>query len=466
MGYSRDAWGFDEYHPVAQNGSNLYGKDGIGFMIVDSLDVLIIMGLDEEYKTAREWVANVLDFNQNSYVSLFETTIRVLGGLLSAYHLSGEDHMYLTKATDLADRLLGAFNQSESVFPIKFVNLNSTSRRNYDGSCLADIGTLQLEFKYLSHLTGDPKYWNYVEKIMLRIDELEKFDGLARNYVSVSRATFSGALIGLGALGDSYYEYLLKQYLLTNKTEQMYLRMYNEAITGVKKHLLKRTNSSHLFYLGEFYYYNGGKKTRFVPRMEHLTCFAGALFALGSEKIHDSFSEENLIIGKKLTHTCCEMYFTQATGLAPEYVLYNTNSTGDTLYDNGRKHNVLRPETVESLFLLWRVTGDIQYRQVEFLYLLTFKEWGWRIFQSFENYSRFPEGGYTEIVDVDAIPPKRTDNMPTFWLAETLKYLYLLFEDPDNDLLSLDKYVFNTEAHPLPIFVPSEEIRGEGWNRQ
>ncbi|CAG8567733.1 11542_t:CDS:2 [Ambispora gerdemannii] len=451
--YSRDAWGFDEYHPITQNGSNLHdAESGIGFMIVDSLDTLIIMGLDEEYKKAREWVANVLDHNQDTDVSLFETTIRVLGGLLSAYHLSGKDSIYLTKATELADRLLVAFDRSESAIPAAWVNLNTTMASHRYEISVAEAGSLQLEFKYLSHLTGDPKYWERVEKIMLHIDKLEKFDGLAQNFLSISGGEFIGDWIGIGALQDSYYEYLLKQYLLTSKTEPMYLRMYNESIAGVKKHLLRRSIHSNLLYLGELYSRPYDRtNTKFRPKMEHLSCFVGAFLALGSAKIHDSNSEENLNISKELTHTCCEIYFRQATRLAPEQVYFYTNST-ESVLDNGFS------SSTENDFEI--MVGRLN------LYLIEIPEWGWRIFQAFEQYSKFTEGGYTEIEDVTVIPPKTRNSMPTFWLAETLKYLYLLFEDPDTDLLSLDKYVFNTEAHPFPIFVPSKEIRGEGWSRQ
>jgi len=103
---------------------------------------------------------------------------------------------------------------------------------------------------------------------------------------------------------------------------------------------------------------------------------------------------------------------------------------------------MLRPETVESLFYAFRLTGDKRYR-----------EYGWNIFQAIEKHCRIPTGGYATIINVDELPVERENKMETFFMSETLKYLYLLFSD--DQTLPLSKYVFNTEAHPLPIFHPT-----------
>jgi len=102
---------------------------------------------------------------------------------------------------------------------------------------------------------------------------------------------------------------------------------------------------------------------------------------------------------------------------------------------------ILRPETVESLFIAYRLTGDERYR-----------EQGWAIFEAIEKYCRVESGGYASILNVDDVKSKKEDRMETFMMSETLKYLYLLFSD--SNVLPLNKYVFNTEAHPLPIFTP------------
>ena len=132
------------------------------------------------------------------------------------------------------------------------------------------------------------------------------------------------------------------------------------------------------------------------------------------------------------------MYTESPSGLAAEIAEFNHPSR--VLAAPGARHNLLRPETVESLFVLWRLTGDRAYR-----------EDGWRIFEAFEAHARVPSGGYAPVRDVTLRPPKleRRGKMESFFTAETLKYLYLLFGDGAQ--YPLDEYVFNTEAHPLRI---------------
>lgn len=131
------------------------------------------------------------------------------------------------------------------------------------------------------------------------------------------------------------------------------------------------------------------------------------------------------------------MYDSTATGLAAE-ITRVYGDTSDPVPDPGARHNLLRPETVESLLILYRVTGAPKWREA-----------GWRIFQAFERHAKVPGGGFSTLADVTALPPGLRDQQESFWLAETLKYLYLLFAD--SDTVPLDRWVFNTEAHPLPL---------------
>ncbi len=104
-------------------------------------------------------------------------------------------------------------------------------------------------------------------------------------------------------------------------------------------------------------------------------------------------------------------------------------------------HNLLRPETVESLFVMHQLTKDKQYQ-----------DWGWEIFEAFEKYTKVSSGGYSSIRSVkNAAGPGWRNKMESFFTGETLKYFYLLFEDPNDVALPLDEWVFNTEAHPLPV---------------
>jgi endoplasmic reticulum Man9GlcNAc2 1,2-alpha-mannosidase len=159
----------------------------MGWVIVDALDTMMLMNLTDEVARARTWITESLNWDQDKEVSLFETTIRMLGGLLSAHYLSGNDDVYLEKAVDLADRLLGGF-ESPSGIPYASVNLKqrSGSQSHADGgsSTTAEVSTLQLEFKYLAKLTGETLYWEKAEKVMEALESNKAQDGLVPIFVS------------------------------------------------------------------------------------------------------------------------------------------------------------------------------------------------------------------------------------------------------------------------------------------
>ncbi|KAH3688221.1 hypothetical protein WICPIJ_000807 [Wickerhamomyces pijperi] len=463
--YEKDAWGMDVYKPLSHKGENM-GPAPLGWMIVDSLDTMLIMGLDEEYKTAEAWVENELTYDMDYNVNVFETTIRMLGGLLSAFYLSKND-MYLEKAVDLGNRLIGGFDSATGL-PFASVNLKTGKgvKSHADGgaSSTAEVSTLQLEFKYLAKLTGESLYWEKVEKIMKVLDDNKPQDGLVPIFVNPNTGKYQGNLIRLGSRGDSYYEYLLKQYLQTQQTEPVYNLMYTEAVRGMKDHLLRYSKPSNLAFLGEL---EKGISGPLSNKMDHLVCFIGGLFALGATEgvtlsearrssAWSSLKEEDFTLGKEITHSCYQMYHQTETGLAPEIAVFNTNSDAgkDFIIKPADAHNLQRPETVESIYLLYKLTGDEIYR-----------EWGYEILQSFIKYTRTKDGAFTSLKDVtDATNLKFMDNMESFWLAETLKYLYLLFED-DESVLPLNDIVFNTEAHPLPRFEMGPLFK-TGWKRE
>lgn len=467
-GYERDAFGCDDYHPVTKMGSNLTTSRGIGYMIADSLDTMLIMGkeLSTEYQRARDWVARDLDFDRDGRYSTFEITIRVLGGLLSAYALSGEDKIYLQRAKELADRLLPAFNTPHGL-PVPNVNFHSEPNQNWSGEPVstAEATTLQLEFRYLSHITDDDVYWRTAEKVMKVVKDALKGDNVVDGalvpiYMSAQTGEFIPSDIRLGSRGDSYYEYLLKQYLQTNRTERVYRVMYDQAMEALHKHLVFQTPLSGLTYIAEMEATHSARlkeKWRISPKQDHLVCFLGGSLLLGVAEGRSlnpaeigswsSRARNDWKLGEGLTRTCMATHKTK-TGLSPEIAVFYTAEDAQSKTKDWHIKNrfdsryILRPETVESLFLGWRMTGDPKYR-----------EWGWQVFQAIEKHCKVPGGGYSGVQSVTEDPVQLTDNMETFFLAETLKYLYLLFDD--SRTIPLDEYVFNTEAHPLPIFTPN-----------
>lgn len=194
-GYKQYAMGHDELMPLSHRGVD--GLGGLGATVADALDTAMIMGIDEVVAEAGTWIENHLPerISSKGQVNLFETTIRVLGGLLSAYHLSGQSgnhfnkgpkpEIYLENARNLADRLLTAFTSSPSDIPFSDVVLHERSAHPApDGtSSTSEVSTLQLEFNYLSFLTGDPKYSIESMKVLKHIKTLPKVDGLVPIYI-------------------------------------------------------------------------------------------------------------------------------------------------------------------------------------------------------------------------------------------------------------------------------------------
>nr|XP_029545046.1 endoplasmic reticulum mannosyl-oligosaccharide 1,2-alpha-mannosidase-like [Oncorhynchus nerka] len=433
-GYKEFAWGHDELKPVSKS----YGEwFGLGLTIIDALDTMWILGLKEEFEEARKWVETELSFSKNVDVNLFESTIRILGGLLSTYHLTG-DEMFLEKAKDIGLRLMPAF-KTPSKIPFSDVNIGKGTAhppRWTSDSTLAEVTSVQLEFRELSRLTQDPQYQEVVNEVMRLVHKLPgKHDGLVPMFINTNSGQFTHkGVFTLGARADSYYEYLLKQWIQGGKTEPDLLEDYLEAIEGVKKHLLRTSGPRKLTFVGEL------NHNRFNPKMDHLVCFLPGTLALGA---HNGLPEDHMELALQLMETCHQMYIQMETGLSPEIAHFNLQPYDgrDVDVKPADRHNLLRPETVESLFYLYRFTKDAKYR-----------DWGWDILESFNKYTRVPSGGYTSISNVrDPVNPGPRDKMESFFLGETLKYFYLLFSD-DLELLSLDKYVFNTEAHPLPIW--------------
>lgn len=433
-GYRKFAWGHDQLKPISGGFSDWFDT---GLTIVDSLDTAIIMGLKEEVAQATEWIRNSLTFEKDRYVNLFETTIRTLGGLLSAYHLTG-DTMFVEKAEDLAERLLGAFTSSKSNVPLSDVNLKTRKGRSpqwSSESSLSEVTSLQLEFRDLSRITGKRLYEEAAFKVSKHVHNIgcADHDGLCFMFLNANTGQFrSGTTITFGARADSYYEYLLKQWLQTGKTIDWLLSDYKTAMESMKTKLLRYSEPSKLGFVGELL-----AGDTYSPKMDHLVCFLSGTLALGSR---NGLPEEHMSIAKDLGKACKAMY-NNPTGLGPEIAYYNMlpGVKEDLSIKPLDAHSLLRPEAIEAWFYLYRLTGD-----------KTYQEWGWEAFTAIEKYARV-KNGYSSVKSVKRIPVSYRDLMESFFLAETLKYLYLLFADDQKDLFPLDKWVFNTEAHPLPI---------------
>ncbi|UMM41643.1 hypothetical protein L5515_017814 [Caenorhabditis briggsae] len=432
LGYKKYAWGHDTLKPVSKSYSDWFDT---GLTIVDGLDTALIMGLEEEAAEATEWIQNKLTFEKDRMVNFFECTIRVLGGMMSAFYLTGNE-MFLEKSVDLGDRLLSAF-KSPSPIPFSDVNLlkrTGTNPQWGSDSSLSEVTTVQLEYRALSRASGNSTYEDLSFNVSQHIHKIGcDHEGLCGMFINANTGTFKkGATITFGARSDSYYEYLFKQWIQTGKTIDWLKDDYGKAMAAMEKYLYRNSEPNKMFFIGELL-----SGETYSPKMDHLVCFIAGTLSQGSQ---NGFPRKHMDMAEKIGETCHNMY-DNPTGLGPEIAHFNMIPGKEDLYVKPLDaHCLLRPEAIEGWFYLYRFTGNKKYQ-----------EWGWAAFQAIEKYARISTGGYSSISNVKKINVQYRDSMESFLLGETFKYLYLLLGD-DQTVLPLDKWVFTTEGHPLPIY--------------
>lgn len=502
-GYQEHAAGWDELTPV--DGGKVNNFNGWGVTLYDALDTLWLMDLRDEFRDALGFVARA-DFKlvEGKYAPFFETVIRYLGGLLSAYALTGEP-VLLSRADDLGRMLLPAFNTTSGLPKYAVNTVTGKTRVGWTSNVLwAEALSNQLEYKFLAHLTGRTEYFVKTENIMKLMYKANFESGLFPTQWNVENGTPNSAHYSVGAYADSAHEYLLKQYLLTARSEPQALELYLGSVNGVINNLLYITPNRHLLYVTDT---ESGITTH---KLEHLSCFFPGLLALGlltlSPADSSSYTPDQKQLhqwaAEGLAETCWLMYHDQKSGLGPDEVRMEDYSDYMRAQGNNYRNNpghgtnvgpaaelekeglwinqlqkwkkggkeggvppgvpapgqgfereeesqkrdyrsmkgeyLLRPETIESFFYMWKLTGKPKWR-----------ERGWSIFEAIEKHTR-TKYGYASVSNIDSSNPSHKNEMPSFFLAETLKYLYLLFKE--DDVVSLNDWVFNTEAHPLPVF--------------
>lgn len=442
--YKRYAWGADELKPLSKRGHDTFCN--IGITLLDSLTSLWILGLRSEFEEARNWVRDSLDFGKcNREVSVFELIIRALGGLLSAHALSG-DQMFLDKAKDLGDRLLPALNSTSGMPWPRWDISRRQGVKSQEASILAEAGSLQLEFRHLTALTGDEKYRRAADACFEAIQSVGFRGLLPVRFTPPGHAPLMPVESNyqLGALADSYYEYLLKQWLQSPgeaRFKELWYRVMEELPQLARPQPDPDKNSKKHIRLIEAT--QSGKP---IWKMDHLSCFVPGMIALGVGTVpHEDLSKDRRNetwrqLAHGVTASCVDMWTFTPSGLAPEWVSVASTEPHDIQKaSNGGAYSLLRPETAESLFYMHRLTRQDKYRK-----------WGKKLFSAILNTTKL-ESGFASVHDVYKRAPDTQDEMQSFVLAETFKYLFLLFSPPD--ALSLDNFVLNTEGHPLPRWV-------------
>ncbi len=401
--YKEYAWGHDELKPLTKGFKDWYGTS-LYMTPVDALDTLILMGLNDEADKAREAITKNLSFDRDIEVKNFEITIRLLGGLLSSYQLTG-DKKLLALADDLGTRLLPAFN-SPTGMPYMFVNLKTGKTRGAESNP-AEIGTLLLEFGTLSKLTDKPVYYDKAKRALTELYKRRSKIGLVGSTINVETGAWIDPTSHISGGIDSYYEYLLKSWLLFGDKDCQ--KMWKSSVQAVNKYLADSSKAGLWYAQVDM---NTGKKVS--THFGALDAFFPAVLARAGEV--DS--------ARRLEESAYKMWTT--FGIEPEEIDYKSMTVTSPGYP-------LRPEVIESAYYLYFYTKDARYTEMGSTFLL-----------SLVRFCK-ADAGYAALKNVET--REKTDNMESFFLAETLKYLYLIYAP--RGTLDLNKVVFNTEAHPL-----------------
>lgn len=447
-GYKRLAWGHDELRPVSEKAQDNF--NGWGATIVDALDTLLVMDLPGEYELARSHVRDI-DFalvggERSAYGSsdgrlpVFETAIRYLGGMLAAYDLSG-DELMKDRAEELAQRLEAAFDTRSGV-PVGRIRLAEDinqpapgrggfgSAHGFSSVVLSEAGSMLLEYTRLWQATGNRAYYDRVQRVTDWFDknmtEAAGQGGMLYTIVYPEQHTGSGSL-SFGGMSDSYYEYLIKEHQLLGGRVPQYGRMYSAAIDTARGIIIRDVKSvpnTSLVIPGTV------EGRGWNAKLEHLACFTGAMVGLGA-KLMPKERGKDYDIAQRISETCWWTYNSTNTGIGPEYTIFYEESNahrgqnGHNAGKNGKTPKPPgwpiegvrgqlpdyrgRPETIESVFYMWRITGDPVWQ-----------ERGWQMFSSWVTHA-MTNVGFANIQDVNKVPAPLVDSMESFVFAETFK---------------------------------------------
>src|SRR5215208_7612255 len=403
-GYKKYAWSHDDLKPLSKTHRDWYPQPLL-MTAVDSLDTMILMELDDEAAATKQYILENLSFDKDIEVQNFEITIRLLGGLLTNYQLTG-DKRFLNLAEDLGNRLLPVFS-SPTGMPYRYVNLK-TGKVSKPVSNPAETGTLLIEFGALSKLTGKPVFYEKAKRALVETYNRRSKIGLVGEWINVETGSWTNTDSHISGAIDSYYEYLLKCSLLFGDPDCK--RMWGESIVAINKYLADEQGDSELWY-GHADMNTGARRATTYGALD---AFFPAVLALSGD----------LKRARRLHDSAFRMW--NHAEIEPEEFDYRARKITSPGYH-------LRPEIVESTYYLYRYTKDEKYLRM-----------GERLWRKFVKHCR-TEDAYAALKSV--VTKEKNDSMQSFLFAETFKYFYLLFAPPDT--IDFDRVIFNTEAHPI-----------------
>ena len=410
--YVARAWGKDEINPVSGTSKSFFieGHD-LGLSLVEALDTLWMMELDEEFQAGVDWVKSSLDFDIDGYAQVFETNIRLVGGLLSA-HLASGDPVLLEKAKDLADRLMKAFDASPHGLPYRYVNLKTGAVRDPETN-LAEIGTYATEFGLLGQLTGDDKYYAAAKRAMKHALDMRSDKGLMAANIHAETGEFTSRNASIDVYADSFYEYLWDSWEMFGDADMK--RAAEECLGAMVAHQGRRYDGRLWFPMVDY-------ETAEVTGTSQTVLggyLAGLLGQVGMKAEGDDFLASYEALQDRFI--IIPESWDMAAGVP------RSKRTG------------LRPEFADACLNLWLGDRDERYRALTAIHYRNMKA------TSKATY------GYTSLADITVRPMAQGDNCPGYWWSEQMKYYYLMFAEPKR--VDLSRLVLSTEANVLRGFV-------------
>ncbi|XP_035279397.1 ER degradation-enhancing alpha-mannosidase-like protein 3 isoform X3 [Anguilla anguilla] len=392
--------------------------------LIDSLDTLALLNKTAEFEAAVRKVLKDVRLDNDVVVSVFETNIRVLGGLLGGHSMAvllreGGRHMLwyrdelLYMAKDLGLRLLPAFNTSSGL-PYPRVNLRygvqgpETRTGTETDTCTACAGTIILEFAALSRFTGDPVFEDHARRALDFLwEKRQRNSNLVGTTINIHSGEWVRRDSGVGAGIDSYYEYLLKAYVLLG--DDLFLQRFNIHYASIMKYI------SQPPLLLDVHIHKPLLPAR--TWMDSLLAFFPGLQVLKGD-IRPAIETHEMLYQVTKKHNFLPEAFT-------------------TDFRVHWAQHPLRPEFAESTYFLYKATRDPYYLEA-----------GRTVLENLNRFARVP-CGFAAMKDVRT--GSHEDRMDSFFLAEMFKYLYLLFADEEDLPFDVEDYIFTTEAHLLPL---------------
>uniref|UniRef100_A0A8C7LJ91 alpha-1,2-Mannosidase n=1 Tax=Oncorhynchus kisutch TaxID=8019 RepID=A0A8C7LJ91_ONCKI len=405
--------------------------------LIDTLDTLVVLNKLDEFEDAVRRTLRDVRLDNDVVVSVFETNIRVLGGLLGAHTMAdmlrqrGERMQWyrdelLHMAKELGNRLLPAFNTTSGLpYPrvnLRYGVLNPLSRTGTESdTCTACAGTMILEFAALSRLSGEAVFEENARKALdVLWEKRQRGSDLVGTVINIHNGDWVRRDSGVGAGIDSYYEYLMKAYVLLG--DNVYLERFNTHYRAIMKYI------SQPPLLLNVHMHNPTVSVR--SWMDSLLAFFPGLQVLRGD-LKPAIETHEMLYQVTKQHKFLPEAFT-------------------TEFRVHWGQHPLRPEFAESTYYLYKATGDPYYLRV-----------GQSIVEKLNTHARVP-CGFAAVQDVRT--GAHEDRMDSFFLAEMFKYLYLLFSEKNQLHFDIDDYIFTTEAHLLPVSLSTSQPPCRGNN--